>query len=265
MNDITALREALATPPPGGAGPDLATLTRAGRRLRRRRRAIVGGGIALVATAALVTPNLVTGDPDTGTPMAQDSNSTSPSTPANPTNGADPDDIRDVGQVIKRRAEALLPGLTVDRAFPDDLTSSEDPSAPGAPIDWDKVVGWHVMGTTPAGTSFYVLASWSEGRASRHCGLFFETAPGATCTIGADAGGRRLDLQEGPAFQDNEHSTRIAISYREGTRFSVMVRETSNASGDFAYPIEQLAALAADHDIEAPEPRAFPGRDHVAY
>jgi hypothetical protein len=266
MNDITALREALATPPVGGAGPDLPTLTRAGRRLRHRRRAIVGGGIALIATAAVVTPNLVTGEPDTGTPMAQDSTSVSPSTPstpANPTTGDDPGDIRDVGQLIKRRAEALLPGLTVDRVFPDDLISTEDPSAPDAPVNWNKVVGWHLMGTTPAGTPFYVLASWSEAPASRDCGLM--SAPGATCTIGVDDEGRRLDVQEGPLFPNTEDSARIAVSYREGDRFAVLVREKANPAGDYAYTLEQLSALAVDDDIEAVEPDPLPDRPHVAY
>ena len=218
MNDITALREALSTPPPGGTGPDLATLTRAGRRLRHRRRALVGGCLALVATAAVVTPMLVAGGgTDAGNSVVQDP-ATSPTTSTTSTASVEPSnspgDIRAVGLLIALRAETLLPGLEVDQSFPDDLTSTEDPSAPGAPINWDKVVGWHAMGTTPAGTPFYVLTSWSEGPPSRDCGLYTDS-PDATCTIGADAEGRRLDVQEGPPYGDSEHVVRIVISYRE--------------------------------------------------
>jgi hypothetical protein len=271
MNDITALREALATPPPGGSDPDLATLTRAGRRLRRRRWAIVGGGIAVVATAAVVTPMLVAGGPDPSSSVANDSTTTSPTTstdstnPTNPATHADPDDLVDVGQLIEGRAEALLPGLEVDQSFPDDLVSSKDPSAPDAPINYNKVVGWHVTGTTPTGTAFYVLASWSEAPAGRDCALMFGSAPGSTCTIGVDAEGRRLDLQEGPAFPDNGDTVRIAVSYREGDRFAVLVREKADASGEFAYTMEQLTALAVDDEIEAVEPDRLPDRKGVAY
>ena len=44
-----------------------------------------------------------------------------------------------------------------------------------------------------------------------------------------------------------------------------MVRERSDADGNFAYTIEQLTALAVDDEIEAPEPERLPDRDNVAY